>query len=74
MNIQDKLAVVDAKIKKLQLEQRKLRTEAVDGGFAYYAQTTRRTAPTLAWWKEAHPRTWSRYAKESTVNHFTWNK
>jgi sugar (pentulose or hexulose) kinase len=79
MEIQDQLAVVDAKIKKLQAQmsrrltrQQILRAEAVEGGFAYYVETIRNTAPSLTWWKEQHPKTWMRYAKEGKVKHFTW--
>ena len=72
MEIQDQLAVVEAKIKKYQAQQKVLRAQAIDGGFAYYVETIRNTAPSLSWWKEQHPKTWQRYAKASTVNHFTW--
>jgi hypothetical protein len=70
--IQNQLAIVEAKIKKLQAKQKALRAEAIDGGFAYYLETIRNTAPSLTWWKEQHPKTWMRYAKEGTVRHFTW--
>ena len=72
MDIQTQLSVVDAKIKKLQAQQKMLRAEAIEGGFAYYVETIRNTAPSLTWWKEQHPKTWMRYAKEGKVKHFTW--
>ena len=70
--IQNQLAIVEAKIKKLQAKQKALRAEAIEGGFAYYLETIRNTAPSLTWWKEQHPKTWMRYAKEGKVKHFTW--
>ena len=72
MNTRDQLAIVEAKIKKLQAQQKALRAEAIEGGFAYYVQTIRNTAPSLTWWKEQHPKTWQRYAKETKVNTFAW--
>jgi len=72
MNTRDQLAVIDAKIKKLQAQQKALRAEAIESGFAYYVQTIRDNAPSLTWWKEQHPKTWQRYAKQTTVNTFTW--
>ena len=73
MSPQDQLAVVEAKIKKLQAKQKELRADAIEGGFAHYAETFRNTAPSVTWWKEQHPETWMRYTKTSTVKHFTWN-
>jgi len=72
MNTRDQLAIVEAKIKKLQAQQKALRAEAIEGGFAHYVQTIRNTAPSLTWWKEQHPKTWQRYAKETKVNTFAW--
>ena len=72
MEIQDQLAIVEAKIKKLQAQQKVLRAEAIDGGFAYYLQTTRDNPPTKAWWMAQHPKTWERYITKTPVNHFTW--
>lgn len=72
MNIKDQLAVIDAKIKKLQAQQKALRAEAIEGGFAYYVQSTRDKAPSKGWWMEQHPKTWERYMTKTPVNTFAW--
>ena len=72
MNVRDKLAVKKAKLEKLKKEIAMLQAEAVEGGFAYYVQSTRNKVPNKGWWMEQHPKTWERYMTKTPVNTFTW--
>jgi hypothetical protein len=72
MNIRDQLAVKKAKFEKLKKEIAALQAEAVEGGFAYYVQSTRDKVPNKNWWMEQHPKTWERYMTKTPVKTFAW--
>jgi hypothetical protein len=72
MNIRDQLAVKKAKFEKLKKEIAALQAEAVEGGFAYYVQSTRDKVPNKNWWMDQHPKTWERYMTKTPVNTFAW--
>ena len=72
MDYQTKIAAIEAKIKILTKQRDQLRAEAIEAGVAQWVETQRTYAPTLAWWKEQHPKTWQRYAHVGRVKNFTW--
>jgi urease accessory protein UreF len=69
-----RLKEIDAEIKALKDEKEILRTHAIVQGWATMQVIVRWNAPSLAWWKEQHPRSWEKHCIQNTYERFTPEK
>jgi len=69
-----RLKDIDAEIKALIDEKKRLQAHAVAQGWAKLKVHLRWNTPTLDWWKEQHPRSWEKYCTQKPVERFTPEK